>query len=106
MRRPHGTCLGLDTEIIKKFQEGIVETNNRADPFSHCCQHIVDDYFLTDSIEVDECFQQPLLQIFLSLAVREIDIEHAAVPFNHGKGIELSAIGAIGKTGEMSPVDL
>ena len=46
MGRPDGTGMGPDAEVAEKFQKGVIETNDRAQPFRHCGEHVVDhDFF-------------------------------------------------------------
>ncbi len=106
VRRPNRAGVRTDAELAEKFQEGIVETNHRADPFGHCGEHIVDHDFFWNAAKIGECLQQALVEIFLALTMGERDIQHPTVPFDYRESVKFSAIRAVGETGEVAPVDL
>ena len=97
---------GGDVEGPQKLQKVLVETHQRALPLQDRREHVVMDEFFGGALEKMKGMQETAVQGVLPLRVGKLQIEQAAMTFNHGQAVEFALGVAIGQGAEMPPVGL
>src|SRR5262245_27420681 len=90
----------------QKRQKVFVEPYQGALPLQDRGEHVVMDEFFGGALEKMERLQEAAVQGLLPLRMGELQIQQAAMTFNHGQAVEFALGVAIGHGAEMAPVDL
>ena len=97
---------GGDVEGPQKGQKVFVETHQGALPLQDRGEHVVMDEFFGGALEKVKRMQEAAVQGVLPLRVGKLQIQHAAMTFDHRQAVEVACSRAIGERAEMAPVDL
>jgi len=98
---PGGNGKGAD-----EVQEGPVEADEGSYSLGYGCQHVVCDDLFCGALEKAEGIEKAAMEGLLSLGVRELQVEEAAVTFDNGQAVELPLRVPVCDSAEVAPIHL
>src|SRR5260370_5804815 len=99
------TSPGKETIFASEGQKARMETHQVAVMFGDGGREIIEPQLACDATHETECMDMTVNEGLEALAVRELQIQLAAVTFHQTEGVEFSCMPLIEKRVEVSPVD-